>query len=79
MLGFTPLRIGDVMTRTSTIREVVEKETGAGLMALTTVDHIILGLRSHHFGERQDIAYLDILKTYSPRKSVRPKHGRFSS
>ncbi|NDH21169.1 MAG: acyl dehydratase [Rhodobacteraceae bacterium] len=63
-----PLRIGDVMTRTSTIREVVEKETGAGPMVLVTVDHIISGPQGVAITERQDIAYLEIPKTYSPPK-----------
>ena len=61
-----PLRIGDVMTRTSTIREVVEKETGAGPMALVTVDHIISGPQGVAITERQDIAYLEI-----PEKHIR--------
>jgi 3-methylfumaryl-CoA hydratase len=57
-----------VITRTSTIREVVEKETAAGPMALVTVDHIISGRQGVAITERQDIAYLEIPKTYSPPK-----------
>ena len=70
-----PLCIGDMMTRTSTIREVVEKETGAGPMALVTVDHIISGPQGVAITERQDIAYLEIPKTYSPPKK-RPSQAR---
>lgn len=63
-----PLQVGDVMTRTSTIRDVVEKETSVGPMALVTVDHIISGPRGIAIIERQDIVYLEIPNTYTPPK-----------
>ncbi len=63
-----PLFIGDTITRTSTIREVAEKETGAGPMVLVTVDHILCGPRGVSLTERQDIAYLEIPAAYAPPK-----------
>lgn len=63
-----PLRVGDMLTRRSTVRTVIEKEGATGPLILLTVDHQIFGPRGLAIEERQDIVYLDIPDTFTPPK-----------
>ena len=64
-----PLRVGDPIRRQSSIRSIVEKETGAGPMFLVTVDHMIFGAMGLAIVEKQDIVYLNIPDRFSPPKA----------
>lgn len=69
-----PLRIGDRIRRESSVRDVVEKKTGAGSMYLVTVDHKVFGALGLAIIERQDIVYLDIPNKFTPpRKRPMPE------
>ncbi|MFC3616183.1 MaoC family dehydratase N-terminal domain-containing protein [Lutimaribacter marinistellae] len=72
-----PLRVGERMTRQSTVRKVEEKD---GPMVLVTVDHVIRGERGIAIEERQDIVYLPIPDSYTPpRKREMPASPDFAS
>ncbi len=63
-----PLHVGERLTRHSTIRDVVEKDGGAGPMVFVTVDHEIAGEAGLALRERQDIVYLPM-----PTRFAEPK------
>ena len=52
-----PLRAGDAVTRTSTIRTVQDKQGGTGRLVFVTVDHLITGPAGPAIQERQDLVY----------------------
>ena len=52
-----PLRPGDAVTRTSTIRSVQEKQGGTGRLVFVTVDHVVNGPHGPAIEERQDLVY----------------------
>ena len=52
-----PLRIGDAVTRTSTIRAITEKSGGSGTLVFVTVAHAIAGPDGPAIEEEQDIVY----------------------
>ena len=55
-----PVRIGDEVTRRSTIRDVTLKEGRSGALCFVTVDHEITAGGRAVLTERQDIVYRDI-------------------
>lgn len=55
-----PLRIGDQVTRASTIQDVTVKEGRSGPLCFVTVEHIITSGNRHAITERQDIVYRGI-------------------
>ncbi|MEY8840175.1 MaoC family dehydratase N-terminal domain-containing protein [Cribrihabitans sp. XS_ASV171] len=61
-----PLRVGERMTRQSTVRRVTEKQ---GPMVFVTVDHVIRGERGIAVEETQEIVYLPIPDSYSPPRT----------
>lgn len=61
-----PLRIGDPLTRRSSVRGVTQKDGATGPLILLTVDHQVFGPRGLAIEERQDIVYLDIPDTFTP-------------
>lgn len=63
-----PIRVGDTLTRSSTVRSISPKDTAAGPMVLVTLDHAIAGPRGLAIQERQDIVYLPLPKGYTPPK-----------
>jgi 3-methylfumaryl-CoA hydratase len=54
-----PIRIGDTVKRTSTIRDVTLKQGCAGLLCFITIDHEITTNSQLALIERQDIVYRD--------------------
>lgn len=64
-----PLHVGEVITRHSVIRDVVEKEGAAGKMVFVTVDHRISGETGLAMSEQQDIVYLPMPECYHPPKA----------
>jgi 3-methylfumaryl-CoA hydratase len=69
-----PLRIGEPLERTTTIRSVAPK-TGAGgqQMMFVTLDHDIFGTDGLAIRERQDIVYLPMPERFEPpRKQAAP-------
>jgi 3-methylfumaryl-CoA hydratase len=58
-----PIRIGDTVSRASTIRDVTRKQGRAGLLCFITVDHEIFANGRLALVERQDIVYRDTPRT----------------
>ncbi|SLN64212.1 hypothetical protein ROG8370_02969 [Roseovarius gaetbuli] len=65
----TPLRVGEVIKRRSSIRRVTEKTGGTGPMVVVSVGHQIFGERGLAVEEVQDIVYLDIPDTFCPPRA----------
>jgi 3-methylfumaryl-CoA hydratase len=55
-----PLRVGDVVTRTSTIKDLTLKEGSTGLLCFVSVDHVIKTPRGVAVRERHDIVYREM-------------------
>src|SRR6201988_1183811 len=53
------LRVGDEVTRTSTIADITVKEGRTGTLCFVAVDHVIATLRGVAIRERQNIVYRD--------------------
>ena len=61
-----PLRVGEPITRVSTVSQITEKTGTAGGMVFVAVDHVLSGAQGVAVRERHDIVYLPIPETYSP-------------
>lgn len=61
-----PPRIGDAITRTSTLLKVSEKAGKSGAMAFVTVRHEVSTSRGLAIEEEQDIVYLEMPKMFAP-------------
>lgn len=67
------IRIGELVTRTSTIRDVVVKEGRSGVLCFVTVDHVITANGRKVITERQDIVYRDVdAPGGAPKKQADP-------
>ena len=55
-----PLRVGDVVTRTSTIKDLSLKSGSTGLLCFVSVDHVIKTPRGVAIRERHDIVYREM-------------------
>jgi 3-methylfumaryl-CoA hydratase len=55
-----PLRVGDVVTRTSTIKDLTLKEGSTGLLCFVSVDHLIKTPRGVAVREFHDIVYREM-------------------
>jgi len=55
-----PLRVGDAVTRTSTINDLTLKEGSTGLLCFVSVDHLIKTPRGVAVRERHDIVYREM-------------------
>jgi 3-methylfumaryl-CoA hydratase len=55
-----PLRVGDIVTRTSTIKDVTQKSGSTGLLCFVSVDHVFQTPRGVAIRERHDIVYREI-------------------
>ena len=55
-----PLRVGDVVTRTSTIKEMNLKTGSTGLLCFVSVDHVFTTPRGVAIRERHDIVYREM-------------------
>jgi 3-methylfumaryl-CoA hydratase len=55
-----PLRVGDVVTRTSTIKDLTLKEGSTGLLCFVSVDHVYKTPRGVAIRERHDIVYREM-------------------
>ncbi|MEL7213083.1 MAG: MaoC family dehydratase N-terminal domain-containing protein [Pseudomonadota bacterium] len=64
------LHVDEVLTKTSIIRSITEKEGPTGPMSFVTVDHEISGEAGIAIKERQDIVYLDIPEAYTPPRKI---------
>ena len=68
-----PLRVGDEVTRSSTIADVTLKTGSTGALCFVSVDHVISTARGVAIRERQDIVYRDNpTTTAAPAKPVAP-------
>ncbi|MBY6163590.1 MaoC family dehydratase N-terminal domain-containing protein [Mameliella alba] len=63
-------RVGERLTKVSTIRAVTQKEGKTGPMAFVTVDHVTTGERGGVIEEEQNIVYLDIPPSFRPPRQV---------
>jgi 3-methylfumaryl-CoA hydratase len=61
-----PIRIGDEVSRVSTILNVAEKSGKAGDMVFVTVRHLVSANGTLAFEEEQDIVYVGIPERFSP-------------
>jgi len=61
-----PVRIGDRLTRTSRILNVVEKSGKSGAMVFVTVGHEVHSGGALVFAEEQDIVYMPIPDVFAP-------------
>jgi 3-methylfumaryl-CoA hydratase len=60
-INFTePLRVGDVVTRTSTIKDLTLKSGSTGLLCFVSVDHVFKTQRGTAIRERHDIVYREM-------------------
>ena len=66
------IRIGEEVTRHSTIRDVTLKEGRSGSLCFVTVDHEITSNGRRVLSERQDIVYRDIPQAGGAAKPVEP-------
>ncbi|MFY9955008.1 MAG: MaoC family dehydratase N-terminal domain-containing protein [Bradyrhizobium sp.] len=55
-----PLRVGDVVTRTSTIKDLTLKSGSTGLLCFVSVDHVYKTPRGVALRERHDIVYREM-------------------
>ena len=55
-----PLRVGDDVMRTSTIKDVTVKTGGTGTLCFVSVDHLFTTKRGPAVRERHDIVYRDV-------------------
>jgi 3-methylfumaryl-CoA hydratase len=55
-----PLRVGDVVTRTSTIKDLTLKSGSTGILCFVSVDHIFKTPRGVAIRERHDIVYREM-------------------
>ncbi len=55
-----PLRVGDKVTRSSTIKDVTVKTGSTGTLCFVAVDHVISTQRGEAIRERHDIVYRDM-------------------
>ena len=55
-----PLRVGDVVTRTSTIKEINLKPGSTGLLCFVSVDHVFSTPRGVATRERHNIVYREM-------------------
>jgi 3-methylfumaryl-CoA hydratase len=55
-----PLRVGDVVTHTSTIKDLTLKEGSTGLLCFVSVDHVYRTPRGVAIRERHDIVYREM-------------------
>ncbi len=65
-----PLRIGDPLTRRTTIADVSEKTGAAGDIVVVALDHEVHGPDGLAVLERQNIVYLQIPDTFRPPKAL---------
>ncbi|WP_255440672.1 MaoC family dehydratase N-terminal domain-containing protein [Paracoccus sp. MC1854] len=66
------IRIGETVTRRSTIRDVAVKQGRTGPLCFVTVEHRIESDSRHVLTERQDIVYRDLDAASSPPKAPPP-------
>jgi 3-methylfumaryl-CoA hydratase len=70
---FDSLRVGDEVTRTSRIAEVIMKTGSTGILCFVSVDHLVTTARGIAIRERQDIVYRDVSPTSAaPAKLAAP-------
>ena len=55
-----PLRVGDAVTRTSTIKDLTMKSGSTGMLCFVSVDHVFKSPRGVAIRERHDIVYRDM-------------------
>ncbi|ANG98701.1 protein dehydratase [Brucella pseudogrignonensis] len=67
-----PIRVGERVTRHSTIRDVTVKQGRSGTLCFVTVDHRVDSGGRLVIEERQDIVYRDIAPAGAPQKPAEP-------
>ena len=71
------IRVGETVTRASTIRDVTLKEGRTGALCFVTVDHVITSDDRLILNERQDIVYRGVDAPGATKKSPPPApHGK---
>jgi 3-methylfumaryl-CoA hydratase len=63
-----PLRVGDEVTRSSTIADVTLKTGSTGALCFVSVQHEISTVRGTAIRERQDLVYRDVSTAAAPAK-----------
>ena len=71
---FDRLRVGDEVTRSSTIKDVELKQGKSGALIFVTVQHDYATTRGLALTERQDIVYRKLETTTSSRQSLTAPH-----
>lgn len=69
MAFFSDIKVGDALTKTSTIKTITQKDGGAGPMVFVTVEHVIKVGDDTAIIEEQDIVYMTIAPTFKPPKA----------
>lgn len=72
---FQPLVLGEMVTRTSTIKEVKVKEGKSGSLAFVTVKHEYAGTNGGALEEEQDLVYRDHPPADAPAPQPKPAPG----
>ena len=67
-----PLRVGDAVTRSSTIKDVTVKTGSTGTLCFVAVDHVIATPRGPAVKERHDIVYRDMPPAGTPTPAAKP-------
>ena len=67
-----PLRVGDVVTRTSTIKEINLKPGSTGLLCFVSVDHVFSTSRGVATRERHNIVYREMPSAGQNATAVKP-------
>jgi 3-methylfumaryl-CoA hydratase len=70
-----PLRVGDAVTRSSTIKDVTIKTGSTGALCFVSVDHAFATQRGPAVRERHDIVYRDMPKEEGHGDVVRTRHS----
>jgi 3-methylfumaryl-CoA hydratase len=66
------LRVGDAVTRSSTISDVTMKTGSTGALCFVAVNHVITTSRGIAIRERQDIVYRDLATGSQPAAPIKP-------
>jgi 3-methylfumaryl-CoA hydratase len=74
--SFAPLKVGDKVTRVSTIRDIVRKEGRTGELWFVTVGHDYLTDRGLAIRERHDIVYREAADPAKPQPVPEPGPSR---
>ncbi len=67
-----PIRVGDTITRRSTVKSVEPKTGSTGAMVFVTVEHVVSGSAGRSFVEEHDIVYREAARPGEASRSPKP-------